>query len=46
MNRLKKSFLISILIVLAVNRLFAHGKGDIEDITVENMNSWQEQFDL
>ena len=46
MNRLKKSFLISILIVLAVNRLFAHGKGDIEDIAVENMNSWQEQFDL
>ncbi len=25
---------------------FAHGKGDIEDINVENVNSWQEQFDL
>lgn len=26
--------------------VFAHGKGDIEDINVENVNSWQEQFDL
>ncbi|MCR5187957.1 MAG: hypothetical protein K6C97_03395 [Treponema sp.] len=26
--------------------LFAHGKGDIEDLKVENLNSWQEQFDL
>ena len=46
MNKLKKSFLMLNLIVLASAALFAHGKGDIEDIAVENKNSWQEQFDL
>ena len=25
---------------------FAHGKGDIEEIDVENVNSWKETFDL
>ena len=42
----KKVFLTTILTVLVSVCLFAHGKGDIEEISVENMNSWQEQFDL
>ena len=46
MIKLKKSFFIFILTILTATSLFAHGKGDIEDIAVENMNSWQEQFDL
>ena len=46
MIRMKKVFLIAILGVLIASFSFAHGKGDIEDISVENMNSWQEQFDL
>ena len=46
MNKMKKVFLMAILCVLTAGILFAHGKGDIEDISVENMNSWQEQFDL
>ena len=25
---------------------FAHGKGDIEEIDVDNVNSWKENFDL
>ena len=35
--------LFTILLTVSAN---AHGKGDVEDINVENMNSWQEQFDL
>ena len=46
MNKMKKVFLMAILCVLTAGLLSAHGKGDIEDIKVENMNSWQEQFDL
>ncbi len=45
MNKVKKSFLITMLIVLTPFAMFAHGKGDVEDIPVENLNSWQEQFD-
>jgi len=26
--------------------LYAHGKGDIEELEVENLHSWQESFDL
>lgn len=42
----KKGFLTTILVILMSCLMFAHGKGDIEEISVENMNSWQEQFDL
>ena len=42
----KKVFLITIFSVLMSGLMFAHGKGDVEEISVENMNSWQEQFDL
>ena len=46
MIKMKKVFLIATLVALVSSLTFAHGKGDIEDISVENMNSWQEQFDL
>ena len=46
MTKMKKVFLITMLISLVASTAFAHGKGDVEEISVENMNSWQEQFDL
>ena len=46
MDSMKKVFLITAFSVLFMGISFAHGKGDIEDIAVDNMNSWQEQFDL
>ena len=46
MRKMKKVYFIILLTLLTASALFAHGKGDIEDIAVENMNSWQEQFDL
>ena len=46
MNRMKKVFFLMILTTLLTTGLFAHGKGDIEEISVENMNSWQEEYDL
>ncbi len=46
MIRMKKVCLVTILCFLSIANVFAHGKGDIEDISVENMNSWQEKFDL
>ena len=46
MISIKKCLLILTLVVASLSSVFAHGKGDIEEISVENMNSWQEQFDL
>ena len=46
MISIKKRVLILTLVVASLFSIFAHGKGDIEEISVENMNSWQEQFDL
>lgn len=46
MTNMKKVLLFTILCTFATVLSFAHGKGDIEDISVENMNSWQENFDL
>ncbi len=43
---MKKVFLTTILMILMPLCIFAHGKGDVEEISVKNMNSWQEQFDL
>lgn len=37
-------FLLVSLFVLAST--FAHGKGDVEELEVQNLNSWQEKFDL
>ena len=46
MISIKKCLLILTLAAAFLASVFAHGKGDIEEISVENMNSWQEQFDL
>ncbi len=46
MDKMKKVFLITVFSVFVAGLSFAHGKGDVEEISVENMNSWQEQFDL
>jgi len=46
MTRIKKGFLLMLCTLSLTGAVFAHGKGDIEDISVENVNSWQEQFDL
>ncbi len=46
MAKMKKVFLITLIGALISTMAFSHGKGDVEDIAVENMNSWQEQFDL
>ena len=42
----KKNLLAVILIMLLPVCIFAHGKKDVEEISVDNMNSWQEKFDL
>ena len=46
MKNMKKVLFLTLICVLTMGTLTAHGKGDIEDISVENMNSWQEHFDL
>ena len=46
MTSLKKIFFTTSLCILILPALFSHGKGDIEEISVLNMNSWQEEFDL
>lgn len=37
---------LSVFIMLSTQVLFAHGKKDVEDIPVENLQSWQERIDL
>ncbi len=46
MIRIKKSIFFILLSLSLSVAAFAHGKGDIEEIKVDNVNSWQEQFDL
>ena len=41
-----KKYLTFFLFLIVTLSVFAHGKKDIEDIEVENLNSWQETFDL
>ena len=41
-----KSLLMLLLICFTAAFSFAHGKGDIEEIDVDNVNSWKENFDL
>ena len=41
----KKLLTLSMLFSIFVP-VFAHGKSDIEDVEVSNLNSWQEQIDL
>ena len=46
MEKMKKVFLFTLLSLLLTGLVFAFGRGEVEDIPVENKNSWQEQFDL
>jgi len=46
MSKIIKRLLIAASIVVLGSSLFAHGRGDVEDISVDNKNSWQEEFDL
>ena len=41
-----KSLFVLCLLCLSAALSFAHGKGDIEEIDVDNVNSWKESFDL
>ena len=46
MLRIQKNLLtLSILFTIFIP-VFAHGKADIEEVEVSNLNSWQEQIDL
>ena len=44
--KLKKVCSVVLLSFIGAMSLFAHGKGDIDEKSVENLNSWQEEFDL
>ncbi|MCR4953872.1 MAG: hypothetical protein K6A43_07340 [Treponema sp.] len=46
MTVLKKFFVVLLVLAAIPFCLFAHGQGDVEDIEVKNLNSWQEEFDL
>ena len=46
MNRIKKYFSILMFSFLCCTPFFAHGKGDIEEHPVDDLNSWQDSFDL
>ena len=37
---------LSVFFVLSSQILFAHGKKDVEEIHVDNLQSWQEDIDL
>ena len=41
-----KSLFVLCLLCFSAALSFAHGKGDIEEIDVDNVNSWKENFDL
>ncbi len=42
----KKITVFLSLLIFTISSVFAHGRSDIEEINVENLNSWQESFDL
>ena len=46
MLRIQKKLLTLSLLFSIFVPVFAHGKSDIEDVEVSNLNSWQEQIDL
>ncbi len=46
MFKIRKKFIFGALSIFMATFAFAHSKGDVEEIKVENMNSWQENFDL
>ena len=45
MKFLKSLFVLCFVFCIS-GLVFAHGKGDIEEIDVDNVNSWKENFDL
>lgn len=46
MKKVRNFFIFSILFFLCVSPIFAHGKNDVEEQDVSNLNSWQEVFNL
>ena len=46
MMKFIKSLFIAVMLFCICGFTFAHGKGDIEEIDVDNVNSWKETFDL
>ncbi|MCR4580085.1 MAG: hypothetical protein K5681_07050 [Treponema sp.] len=46
MHKLKKFLFILFFSFVLVNPFYSHGKGDIEEHPVHDMNSWQDSFDL
>ena len=46
MMKFIKSLFITVMLFCICGFTFAHGKGDIEEIDVDNVNSWKETFDL
>ena len=46
MNIVKKYFALFLFAAFVFSPFFAHGKGDIEEHPVTDMNSWQDDFDL
>ena len=46
MMKFIKSLFMAVLLFSICGFTFAHGKGDIEEIDVDNVNSWKETFDL
>ena len=41
-----KSLFVLFFLCCICSFTFAHGKGDVEEISVDNVNSWKETFDL
>lgn len=46
MMKIKKSATLFLITFAILNSAFSHGKGDIEEVPVKNLNSWQESIDL
>lgn len=44
--RIKFFCVVSLLVFFSTQSVFAHGKKDVEEIPVENLQSWQEKVDL
>jgi len=44
--KLKMSLSVLLLLTVLSSAVFAHGKKDVEELDAENLNSWQETFDL
>lgn len=45
-KRIGKRFVLAVCAIVMMQMLFAHGAKDTEEISVENLKSWQESFDL